>query len=207
MAQEYARLTLLQPIKAQNDGPELHDLVIFRPTCRAMTDTLDSTRVQVQVERFVQHAVRGLNGTGEPLKFPATDLNAIDGSELASVLAEMSEDADRVTLPASGDGISEPLVYTLQHPIKMTAADDSPMLRQIEFQGRRVAEISEYLDARGETAEFHSFMRAFAKPLGVSPAIITDVLIDALDFIDYLVIRRQIMGKLVNARRRWKRAS
>ena len=70
-----------------------------------------------------------------------------------------------------------------------------------------MASISDFLDARGETKEFHAFMRAFAKPLGVNMSVMSDILIDALDFLDYLVIRRQIMGKLVFARRRWKRAS
>jgi hypothetical protein len=203
---EYARLELVKPVTTKG-GVEAHELVVFRPTCRVMTEVLDTPRVGVQVERFVASCCRALNGSAEPLEFNSSELNAIDGSELSSVITEMSEEADRVTLEESGDGITSPLVYTLQTPIKLTPRDDAEVMRQIAFEGRRVGDISEFLDARGETKEFHSFMRAFGKPMGVSVQVMSDILIDALDFLDYLVIRRQIMGKLVVGRRKWKRVS
>lgn len=205
--QEYARLELIKPITVKSGG-ESKEIVVFRPTCRMMTEVLDTPRVNIQVERFVGSCVRAVNGGTEPVEFAAAELNAIDGSELSSILNEMSEEADRVNIDDSGgDGIMSPLVYTLQRPIKLTPKDDGEILHQLSFEGRRVGDISDFLDARGETKEFHAFMRAFAKPMGVTLKMLTDNLIDAMDFIDYLVIRRQIMGKLVFARRRWKRAS
>jgi len=206
MPKEYARLELLTPITTKS-GATANEIIVFRPTCRAMTEVLDTARVGEQVQRFVQSCVRALNGSDEPLEFLSSGLNAIDGSELSSIITAMSDEADRVTLEESGDGIIAPLVYTLRHSIKLTPREDSEVVRQLAFVGRKVGDISDFLDARGETREFHAFMRAFAKPLGITTPIMSDILIDAMDFIDYLVIRRQIMGKLVYARRRWKPAS
>lgn len=204
--EEYGRLELLQPIPLDN-GAEAHEIVIYRPSCRAMTETLDTMRLNVQIERFVEGCCKALNGTGEPLAFKGRELSSIDGSELASVITAMSEDADAVILEESGDGITAPLVYTLQRPITMSPGENGETVHQFEFMARRVADISEFLDARGETREFHTFMRTFGKPLGLRIPIMTDALINALDFLDYLVIRRQIMGKFINSRNRWKRAS
>lgn len=207
MPQEYARLELVKPISVK-DGGTSREIVVFRPTCRMMTEVLDTPRVNVQVERFVTSCVRAINGGTEPVEFNAAELNAIDGSELSSILNEMSDEADKVNLDGeTGDGITEALVYTLQRPIKLSPKEDAETLHQLAFEGRRVGDISDFLDARGETREFHAFMRAFARPMGVSLKIMTDNLIDAMDFLDYLVIRRAIMGKLVFARRRWKKAS
>jgi len=204
--QEYARLDLVKPITVK-DGGSSTEIVVFRPTCRMMTEVLDTPNVTVQVERFVGSCVRAVNGGTEPVPFNAAELNAIDGSELSSILNEMSEEADKVNLDMTGDGILSPLVYTLKRPIKLSPKEDAETMHQIAFEGKRVGDISDFLDARGETKEFHAFMRAFAKPMGVTLPIMTDNLIDALDFLDYLVIRRQIMGKLVYARRKWKRVS
>ena len=60
---------------------------------------------------------------------------------------------------------------------------------------------------RGETREFHTFMKTFGKPLGLRFPLMSDALINALDFLDYLVIRRQVLPKFVTSRSRWKRAS
>ena len=204
--QEYGRLELLAPIGLQN-GAQAHEIIIYRPTCRAMTEVLDTPRLGVQIERFVEACCRALNGTGEPMEFNGRELSSIDGSELASVITSMSDDADSVIIEESGDGITAPMVYTLQRPIKLTQDEDGETVHQFAFEARRVAEISEFLDARGETREFHTFMRTFGKPLGIRIPIMTDVLINALDFLDYLVIRRQILPKFISSRNRWKKAS
>lgn len=205
-AEEYGRLDLLAPITL-GDGAQVHEIIIYRPSCRAMTEVLDTGRLNVQIERFVDACCRGLNGTGQPLEFPGNQLSSIDGSELASVITSMSDDADRVTLDETGDGITAPLVYTLQRPIKMSLGDNGESVMQFAFEARRVSEIQEFLDARGETKEFHTFMRVFGKPLGLRIPLMTDVLINSLDFLDYLVIRRQILPKFISSRNRWKRAS
>jgi hypothetical protein len=205
--EEYGRLTLAMPIHFDG-GSEGKEIIIYRPRCRAMTEVLDTPRLMVQIDRFVDACCKAVNGTGLPLPFSGRDLSSVDGSELASVITAMSEDADNVLLEdVGGDGITAPLIYTLQRPVAMTRSDDGEVVHQIEFQARRVGDISEYLDARGETKEFHAFMRVFGKPLGVRIPVMTDALIDALDFLDYLVIRRQIMGKFINSAGRWKRAS
>jgi len=207
-AKEYARLDLLQEITAKN-GATAKEIVVLRPTCRQMTDVLDTQRVGVQIERFVNACVRAVNGGAEPLEFAVEQLNALDGAELTSVINAMSEEADAVVFDTQGaDGVTEPIVYTLQHPIKLARPNgDGETIHQLSFEARRVKDISEFLDARGETREFQSFMRSFAKPLGVSMPVLSESIINALDFVDYLVIRRQIMGKFTFARGRWKRAS
>jgi|GEM_PF-2240535 len=205
MDEEYARLELLAPVNL--DGVEIHEVVVYRPSCRAMTEVLDTARLNVQIERFVKACCRGVNGTGEPLEFAGRELSSIDGSELASVIGAMSEDADAVAIEDTGDGITAPLVYTLQRPITLSLREDAERVTQLSFEVRRVGDISEFLDARGETKEFHTFMRTFAKPMGVAVPITTDALINALDFLDYLVIRRQILPKFITSRNRWKKAS
>jgi len=203
--EEYARLELLAPIS--QEGVEIHEVVIYRPNCKLMTEVLDTMRLGVQIERFVGACCRGLNGSGEALEFSGRELSSIDGSELASVISSMSEDAESVVIEETGDGITTPLVYNLQRPIALTQKEDAEKVRQLAFEAKRVADISEFLDARGETKEFHTFMRIFGKPLAVTIPIMTDSLINALDFLDYLVIRRQILPKFITSRNRWKKAS
>jgi len=205
MPQEYGRLKLLQPITLSN-GSESEEIVIFRPTCRAMTEVLDTARLNVQIERFVEACCRAVNGAADPLPFAGAELNSIDGSELASVITAMSQDADAIVVEENGDGITQPIIYTLQSPVRLNPVDGETVA-QFEFIARKVSEITEYLDARGETREFHTFMRTFGKPLGIRIPVMTDALINALDFLDYLVIRRQIVPKFVTSRNRWKKAS
>lgn len=208
--EEYARLDLLQDITTAN-GATAKELIIYRPTCKAMCEVIDAFGNSLQVERFVTTCVRALNGGNEPLEFGADELNSADGSELAGVISAMVREADRVKIPSNtGDGISAPLVYTLQHPIKLTPKPDGEHLTQIGFQARRIRELSEFLDAntRGEQAQFRSFMRSFGTPMGIAVPIMSDILIDALDFVDYLVIRGPaIMGKFTTAQGRWKKTS
>lgn len=207
MAEEYGRLPLLLPVPLKN-GIEAHEIVIYRPTCRALAEVLDTVRLGPQIERFVANCCKAVNGTGEAYEFNGQDLSSVDGSELAAVIGAMSEEADGVKLSDDlGDGISQPLIYTLKRPIKMSEKDDAETVLQLEFQARRVGEISDFLDARGETKEFAAFMRAFGRPLGLKIPIMTDILIGSLDFLDYLVIRRQIMGKFITSRNRWKKVS
>lgn len=203
----YGRLQLQGPIKTMNGG-EGHEIVVYRPTCKTMTEVLDTPRVQVQLERFVDACCRLVNGTGETSTFSHKELLSSDSAELSSVITAMSDDAERVTVDESGDGITSPVVYTLQRPISLPATNE--LVSQFEFIARKVGEITEFLDARGETKEFHTFMRLFSKPLGIQSAMGTftsDILINAIDFLDYLVIRRQIMGKFIASRNRWKRES
>ena len=203
--EEYARLNLLAPISL--NGSDIHEIIIYRPSCRAMTEVLDTVHLDEQIKLFVGACCRAVNGSGEPLEFPGGELSSIDGSELASIITSMSTDADAVVIEETGDGITMPLIYTLRRPIKLTKEEDGETVRQIQFEARRVAEISEFLDARGETREFHTFMRLFGKPLDMRIPIMTDALINAIDFMDYLVIRRKILPKFITSRNRWRRVS
>lgn len=207
MIKEYARLDLLQPISAK-DGKEAHSLVVYRPTCRQLTDVFDTAETSVQrLERFSGACVRALNGSDEPLEFAFGELNAADGAEIGSVISAFAEDAQEHDPDTIGDGFAEPLIYTLNTPIRMSLKEDSEVVTQIMFEARKVRDISEYLDATGATKEFHAFMRAFGKPMGLKIPLMTDIVIDALDYLDYLVIRDKVMPRFVNARKRWKRAS
>src|SRR5215471_2219163 len=147
MPQEYGRLKLLQPITLSN-GSESEEIVIFRPTCRAMTEVLDTVRLNVQIERFVEACCRAVNGAADPLPFAGAELNSIDGSELASVITAMSQDADAIVVEENGDGITQPIIYTLQSPVRLNPVDGETVA-QFEFIARKVSEITEYLDARG----------------------------------------------------------
>lgn len=207
---EYGRLELRKPIPLSN-GKEGKEIIIYRPTCGAMTEVLDlGLSAGQQVQRFCDSCCRAVNGLDtDPQPFSAAHLLANDSAELGNVINAMSEDADAVTLDDRSDGITAPLIYTLQHPIKMSANEDADVIEQLQFEARTVGEVSEYLDIanRGETREFATFMRLFGTPLGVKVPIMSDSLIGALDFLDYLVIRRQVMPRFLHSRNRWKRAS
>ena len=208
MPQEYARLQLLQEITAKN-GASAHEIIVFRPTCRNMTDVFDAPDLRHQIEKFVRHTCRAVNGGAEPLEFEATELNLSDSAEIGQILNTMSDEADDIDVDEGGDGVAQPIIYTLKHPITMTK--DGETLRQLSFEAKRLKDISEYLDSarpgQGETKEFHAFMKAFAKPVGINISMMLDAVIDALDFVDYIVIRRKIMGKFTAPRRRWKRST
>jgi hypothetical protein len=207
---EYGRLDLLQEVTTK-DGKPAKEIIIYRPTCKSMMEIYDAFTNKLQVERFVGTCVRALNGGTEPIEFNAAELDSADGSELAGVITEMVREADTVHLPPDiGDGISAPLVYTLRYPIRLTPRPDAEVLTQLSFEARRIRELSEFLDAgvRGEAAQFRAFMRAFGTPLGIAVPVMSDILIDSLDFVDYLVIRGPaIMGKFTTARGRWKKTS
>lgn len=205
MALEYARLDLLRDIETESGGKS-RELVVMRPSARDLIAVFEQTKVTGQLSRFVASCCRAINGTGNDLSgFSAAQLDAADGAEVAAILGAMSEEADKVEIGNGGDGVTEPLVYNLRHPIEL-APPDGDVIRQVQFVARKLGDISEYLDARGAGNEFYAFMRAFGTMLG-SNLPMTDSIIGAFDFLDYLVIRRKIMGKLTASRGRWKRTS
>jgi hypothetical protein len=210
MAEEYARLVLLQDIPTESGGRST-EVIIYRPTAKHLLDLLDVVKPQDQIATFVRSCCRAINGTGEPAEFKAANLDASDAAEISSIATSLSRDVQDFKLdPEAGDGVSSPLVYTLRHPITLNRGKDDPdpqKIGQIEFQARRLGEISEYLDARvGSAEEFHAFMRAFGHLMGTNLPM-SDTILDALDYQDYLIIRGTVMGKLVRSRGRWRRTS
>jgi hypothetical protein len=201
---EYARLELLQEIPLK-DGTS-KEVAIFRPTARDMAEVLEATSPRLRIKVFVERTCRAFNGSGsEPKPFDAGLLNAADAAELSSVVAEMSREADNIEI-RDGDGVFEPIVYDLKYPITLTRDEDGPVVRQIAFKGQKIGDLSEFLDSRGDRQEFSAFMRSFGELLGTKLPM-SDAIIEALDFVDYLVIRRKIMGKLAVSRGRWKKTS
>ena len=205
MAQEYARLELLQEVTTE-DGGKAHELVIFRPSSKNLFSAIEATSTSKRIEEFVKHNVRALNGGAQPLEFRAAELTSADAMDIVSIIGSLADEAKDVPI-GDGDGITSPLVYTLQHPIKLTPGQEGgEVVEQIQFEARRLGELSEYLDATGDVQEFLVFMRLFGKLLGTRLPM-SDAIINALDFVDYFVIRRKIMGKLVQPQERWKKTS
>jgi len=202
---EYARLDLLREVKLAN-GADAHTLVVMRPTAKQFSDMVIGDTVLERFDKFVSQCCKALNGTGELLDIRAAQLDGVDGGEVADIINEMREQAEKITAVEVGDGINEPLVYTLIHPLKLASAEsgEGETVKQISFQARRLGEMSEYLDAANEPNEFPVFMRTFGTLLGTKLPM-TDGIANALDFEDYLVIRRVVMGKLVRSRKRWKK--
>lgn len=199
---EYARLDLL--CKVPIAGGLADTLIVQRPNAKAFLGIIDARNVTDQIKQFVSSSCRAMNGTGEALPFDANELDAADAAELAGIATEMASEADNYSLPVdAGDGITAPLVYTLLHPIKLSNDDT---ITQVSFQARKIGDLSEFLDSRGMTNEYHAFMRAFGQLLGTKLPM-NDALVDALDFADFLIIRKHIMGKLAVSRRRWKKTS
>jgi hypothetical protein len=205
MALEFGRLDLLRDIETSTGGRS-HELVVLRPNARDLINVFAESGVTRQLGVFAGTCCRAINGTGKDLsQFDVGQLDAADGAELAAMLQAMNNDADNVTIASTGDGINEPLVYTLQRPLEL-APPDGEVVKQISFEAKRLGDLSEYLDARGAGNEYFAFMRSFGTLLGTKLPM-SDAICGAVDFLDYLVIRRRIMGKLTASRGRWKRAS
>jgi hypothetical protein len=208
MALEYARLDLLRDIETSTGG-RAHQLVVLRPTARDLINVFAESGVTNQLNILAGSSVRAINGSGNDLSlFDVNQLDAADGAEVAAMLSAMNGDADGVPI-GDGDGINSPLVYTLQRPLELAPAEadrEAIVVKQISFEARRLGELSEYLDARGAGNEYYAFMRSFGTLLGTKLPM-SDAIAGALDFLDYLVIRRKIMGKLTASRGRWKRVS
>lgn len=203
MALEYARLDLLREVVALN-GSKVHTIIVNRPTVREMTEIIDKPKFGEKLDLFVSSCCRAINGTGEPLEINPAGLDSQDVTELSQAFADMLSDGDAAKEKLTGgDGFSEPLIYNLLRPIKL---NEEVTIRQIKFEARKLGEISEFLDATGERNEFPAFMRAFGQLLGADLPM-TDNMINAIDFIDYLVIKRAVVGKLWKPRGRLKKAS
>lgn len=210
MAKEYGRLNLLQEIPTVSGGKST-EVIIYRPTAKHLLDLLEVVKPQDQIAAFCRSCCKAVNGTGEPSEFKASDLDASDAAEISSIAAALGTDVKQFELDAeAGDGVTSPLTYTLQYPIELNRGPDDPQpekIRQIQFQARRLGQISEFMDARaGSTEEFTAFMRSFGTLLGTNLPM-TDIVLNALDYTDYLIIRGKVMGKLVRSRGRWRRTS
>lgn len=205
-AVEFARLELRQEVRIA--GGTSSELVIYRPTCKDLMGIADIDKPADQVRQFVNRCVRAVNG-GDTVEFKANELDAADAAELSQCAGSFYAAVREFELPEdTGDGVTEPLFYTLQRPIRLNRGPDDPdpiTIKQIEFQARRLGEISEFLDTRaGSAEEFMVFMRTFGKFVGVTLPV-TEVVFDAMDYIDYLIIRAKIMGKLVRFQNRWRK--
>jgi hypothetical protein len=205
MPKEYARLELLQEVNLAEGGTS-KEIVIFRPTAKDLAQLYEAPTVKQRVEKFISTNVRAINGGTEPLEFKAADLSSPDVLEVMDVIGSFSREADGAPLSDEivGDGITTPVVYNLQHPIKLGPQEDADVIHQIQFEAKRLSELSEFLDSAGEAAEFKVFMRLFGQLLGTKLPM-TDAIINAIDYMDYYTIRKRIMGKLVTSQNRWRR--
>ena len=206
MPLEYGRLDLARDIET-SDGGTSREIVMLRPTARTMIDIFADAKPSEQTAKLVAACCRAVNGKAELSLFAASQLDTADAAELMAMIATISDEAEDVAV-GNGDGISEPLVYDLRYPITLARSDgeDSETIKQIQFVARKLGDISEFLDARGGPAEFFAFMRGFGTLLGTRLPM-SESIVGAMDFLDYLVIKAKIMGKLTSARGRWKRTS
>jgi hypothetical protein len=207
MPQEYARLELMQEVTTTNGGKS-REIIFYRPNAKQLFDSLAHTSVAKRIEEFVAINARAVNGSDKAEQFKASELSSSDVVEVIDLMTSLQREADNINLSeVDGDGVNSPIVYTLQHPIHLTPGkDDGEVIHQIQFEGRTLGELSEFLDSSGERQEFSLFMRLFGKLLGTTLPM-SEAIINAMDFVDYYAIRRKIMGKLVTSRERWKRAS
>jgi hypothetical protein len=207
MAKEYARLDLLQEVTT-NSGSKSHEIVIFRPTAKDLAQLFEAPTIKARLEKFVSTNVRAVNGADTPpQEFKAGELSSPDVLEVIDLIGSFSREADGApTSDVIGDGVTAPVVYNLQHEIKLSEGDDAQVIRQIQFEAKRLGELSEFLDTSGEAQEFRVFMRLFGTLLGTRLPM-SDSIINAMDFMDYYTIRKKIMGKLVASQNRWRRTS
>jgi len=201
----YGRLDLVSEINGAN-GSHGAELVVLRPTARDMAAVFDADGSRELLSRFVSGCCRITNGTGQLEQFSLDQLDATDAAELFSIVTAIGDEAAGYGATLKGDGLSEPIVYDLTHPIQLSPGEEGEVIRQISFKAQKVGQISEFLDARGAEARFYAFMRGFGELLGTRLPM-SDSIIGALDVQDYLIIVQHIMGKLTGPRQRWKRES
>ena len=204
---EFARLELRQDVKTESGGTS-KELVIRRPSAKDLLELADIIKPADQVRYFAKTCCRAVNG-GDTVGFNANELDAADAAELSQLAATIYREGADYELPEeAGNGVTAPIVYTLCTPITLNRGAEDPepeTIRQIEFQARRLAEISEFLDTRaGSADEFYAFMRTFGHLMGTRLPMST-VVIQTLDYTDYLIIRSKIMGKLARSGGRWRK--
>jgi len=206
MPLEYGRLDLAREIDTI-DGGKSTEIVFFRPNARAMIDAFNDPRQSGKTNKIVGACCKAVNGGTDFVGFKVGQLEGADAAELMAMIASITDQADDIAV-GSGDGITEPLVYDLRYPIELARADgeESETIRQVQFVARKLGDISEFLDSSGGTQEFFAFMRAFATFVGTRLPM-SESIVGAMDFLDYLVIKNKIMGKLTSAQGRWKRTS
>jgi hypothetical protein len=207
MAKEYARLDLLQEVST-NSGSKAKEIIIYRPTAKDLSNLFEAPTIKARLERFIGTNVRAINGADTPEEFKAAELSSPDVLEVIDLIGSFSREADGAPTSddVGGDGITGPIVYNLLHEIRLSEGEDAQVIRQIQFEAKRLGELSEFLDSSGEAQEFRVFMRLFGTLLGTRLPM-SDSIINAIDFTDYYTIRKKIMGKLVTSQNRWKRTS
>jgi hypothetical protein len=208
--EEYASLELAQEIESKGGG-KAKNLVVLRPSGVEMMEVLSGGTHSQQLKSFVRKLCRVTNGSGKYSEVSnPEELSALDGAELAEIMVDMSRIGNDVEVFNGGDGISAPITYNLMRPLRLVKQGDDEaedvVISQIQFQAGKMGDLSEFLDAEGARNEFIVFMRRFGTLLGTTLPM-TDGIIAMLDVLDYLVIRKKIMGKFVMGQKRWKRLS
>lgn len=198
MPKLYATLEGLDRPITTESGATTDSVHIYRLSFGQAAPIFETDDPIRRIQAFCDAACRAAEG-GEKINVESID--AADAAELVAALVDMATpDKD---LKFEGDGVSHPMVYTLKHPLKITATQD---ITQFEFSARTLGQISGFLNAEGEVASFREFMRSFSAIVGV-PLPVTDTIVDALDLEDYANVKEHIMGKLTKSRGRLKRPS
>lgn len=214
MARQFGRLTLENPVTLP-DGTTSREIVIMRPTAAQMIEMYIPDSPHAHLVYFISNCCRaeiGSNGSGELKTFNSIDLYQADAAELTDTITALVQDSRAVAAKLSdmGDGVNEPIVYTLAFPIELKkrgpdGEEEIETVTQIEFVARKLGDLSELLDAPWNQ-KFYVFMRLYGTLLGVNWPM-SDSIIGSLDCVDYFVIRDSILGKLTARRGRWKRIS
>jgi hypothetical protein len=202
MPEAFAELDLVKPAMTKSGQP-VSSVSVRRMLFADFAAIVDEDDMARRLNLFIARTVRA-GSLADGAEIDPASLNAADAAELIDVLAaQTAVEAAEV----GGDGLDEPIVYTLKHPIKLggTNGEAGAVVGQIEFQARTLGDVAEFLSATG-SQEFRVFMRAFGTILGVEMPI-TDALIGALDIEDVVTIQGSILGKLARSRGRWRKLS
>lgn len=200
-AEVYARFELISEI---NGGRQL---VFLRPNASDLTAALDGVGNKELLSRLVSSCCRVTsNGEGKLTALDVDQLDAADSAEVFDIVLAILREADDYNVTVRANGLDEPIVYDLRYPVLLHGRQDGEVVRQIQFQARKVGEITNFIDSRGVQQKFYTFMRGFGSLLGTQLPM-ADAIIGAIDFLDYLVIAQHIMGKLTAPRGRWSKIS
>ena len=181
MATPYAELELSRPV--ETSAGLSTTLVVMRPTAGILMSTVDARRPWTRITNFLSKACKAQ--VGEEL----VDLKSSTWtSRRGRPDRHHPGDVPGGRRGPGGGGRRSRHSHGL-HPHPSIPLSEEQTVRQIEFRAKKLGEVADFLNARGATEEFLAFMRNFGRLLGLGIPL-TDGVSRALDFYDYLVIRR-----------------
>lgn len=91
------------------------------------------------------------------------------------------------------DGLTKPILYKLGDPIKMGGPKGKSEIAEIEFMGRKYAELEDVLAADNSMAQTLALLRRVGRPVGHPLPLLPENLIENISVADGVTIMRDVL--------------